>query len=61
MEWKETEGRIRSVILIEKTVFRENLDAVISDMDNDDMLSIEKYCVCLEQLLDSYYALKIWY
>ena len=26
-------------------------------MDNDNLLSIEKYCVRFEQLLDSYYVL----
>ena len=54
---KETEGRIRSAILIEETVFREKLEAEITDMDNDDLLSIEKYCARFEQLLDSYYVL----
>ena len=42
---KETEGRVRAAILIEQTVFREKLDAEIADMDSDDLLSIEKYCV----------------
>ena len=54
---KETEGRVRKNILIEENVFREKLDAEINDMDNDNLLSIEKYCVPFEHLLDNYYAL----
>ena len=54
---KETEGRVRNAILIELTVFREKLDAEIADMDRDDLLSIEKYCVHFEHILHTYYAL----
>ena len=42
IERKETEGRVRSAILIEEIVFREKLDAEIADMDRDDLLSIKK-------------------
>ena len=42
---KEAEGRVRKAIFIEETVFREKLDAEITDIDNDDLISIEKYCV----------------
>ena len=57
IERKETEDRVRRGILIEENVFREKLDAEIADMDRDDLLSIEKYCVRFELLLDNYYAL----
>ena len=56
-ERKDADERVRNAILIEESVFREKLVLEIEDMDNDDKVSLEKYCIRFEQLLDGYYAL----
>ena len=56
-ERKEADDRVRNSILIEESVFREKLALEMEDVDNNDVVSLEKHCIRFEQLLDGYYAL----
>ena len=56
-ERKEANVRVRDSISVEEQVFREKLKVEIEEFDSADVVPIEKYCVRLEGLLDSYYTL----
>ena len=44
-------------ISVEEEVFREKLALEMDELDSDDVVSLERYCVRLENLLDSYFSL----
>ena len=56
-EMREANMRVRKTILVEEQVFCEKLRLEIDEFDSDDIISIEKYCVRLEQFLDKYFEL----
>ena len=56
-ERKEANMRVRKSILVEEEVFRDKLDIEMNQYKKEDVVSVEKYCVRFEQLLDSYFGL----
>ena len=56
-ERKESDMRVRNSILVEEAVFREKLQPEIDDLEEDDLVSLEKSSSRFEFLLDDYYKL----
>ena len=56
-ERKEANVRVRDAISVEEEVFCEKLALEMDELDSDDVVSLERYCVRLENLLDSYFSL----